>query len=50
MTLLHRAVSDGAHPHLAAAFANPDPHPNEVPDERLGRILNLILDGLLPEP
>ncbi|MGH3798486.1 MAG: TetR/AcrR family transcriptional regulator [Pseudonocardiaceae bacterium] len=50
MTLLHRAVSDGAHPHLAAAFANPDPHSNEAPDERLGRILNLVLDGLLPEP
>jgi hypothetical protein len=41
-----RAVSDGAHPHLAAAFA--DPYPNESPDERLGRILNLVLDGCSP--
>lgn len=50
MTLLHRAVSDGAHPHLAAAFDDPVPHPDESPDERLGRILTLVLDGLLPEP
>jgi AcrR family transcriptional regulator len=50
MAVLHRAASDGAHPHLAAAFAEPEPHPNESSDERLGRILRLVLDGLLPEP
>lgn len=31
-----RCAQRGAHPHLAAAFADPDPHPNESPDERLG--------------
>lgn len=48
MTILHNAVSDGAHPHLAAAFADPVPHPTESSDERLGRILGVVLDGLLP--
>jgi AcrR family transcriptional regulator len=50
MTLLSKAVADGTHPHLAAAFADVIPHPDESPDERLGRTLALVLDGLLPEP
>lgn len=50
MEMLTRAVSDGTHPHLAAAFTGPNPYADESPDERLSRIFTLVLDGLLPEP
>ncbi len=50
MAVLQTAVCDGTHPHLAAAFEQPAPHVAESPDERLSRILALVLDGLLPEP
>jgi AcrR family transcriptional regulator len=46
---LRRAVSDGSHPHLAAALASPNPHPGESGDERVARILHRVLDGLLPD-
>lgn len=46
---LRRAVSDGSHPHLAAALASPNPHAGESGDERVARILHRVLDGLLPE-
>jgi AcrR family transcriptional regulator len=47
-TILMRAATDGAHPHLAAALAGPPP--TETGDERLARILGHVLDGLLPQP
>jgi AcrR family transcriptional regulator len=46
---LRREVSDGSHPHLAAALASPNPHPGESGDERVARILHRVLDGLLPD-
>jgi AcrR family transcriptional regulator len=47
--LLRTAVSDGSHPHLAAALTSPNPHPGETGDERVTRILRQVLDGLLPD-
>jgi AcrR family transcriptional regulator len=46
---LRSAVSDGSHPHLAAALASPNPHPDESGDQRVARILHRVLDGLLPD-
>jgi AcrR family transcriptional regulator len=46
--LMRRAVSDGSHPHLAAALASPNPHAGESGDDRVARILHRVLDGLLP--
>lgn len=46
---LRSAVSDGSHPHLAAALASPNPHPGESSDERVARILHRVLDGMLPD-
>lgn len=44
------AAADGSHPHLAAVLSGPVPDTGESGDERLARILGLVLDGLLPEP
>lgn len=46
---LGRLVSGGEHPHLAAALSGPPPAEPESQDDRLARILTLVLDGLLPE-
>jgi hypothetical protein len=48
-TLL-RVAADGTHPHLAAALSGPMPGEDETAEQRFGRILGLVLDGLLPEP
>lgn len=48
--ILTRAVSDGTHPHLAAALSGPGSSTGESDDDRLARILGLVLDGLLREP
>jgi AcrR family transcriptional regulator len=49
LDFLSRAVTDSSHPHLAAALASSDPHAGESPEDRVARILNRVLDGLLPE-
>jgi len=46
--LLRLAAADGDHPHLAAALAEAAAEPVESHDDRFGRILTLVLDGLLP--
>jgi hypothetical protein len=46
---LMRAATDGTHPHLAAAVSGPMSGEGETAEERFGRILGLVLDGLLPE-
>ena len=48
-TILVRAAADGTHPHLAAALAGPPPSTSEAGDDRLARILGLVLYGLLPD-
>ncbi|MGI9002163.1 MAG: TetR/AcrR family transcriptional regulator [Pseudonocardia sp.] len=48
--ILMCAVDDGTHPHLAAALSGPGSGTGESADDRLARILRLVLDGLLPEP
>jgi hypothetical protein len=45
---LQRAAADGGHPHLAATLAEAATEPVEPQDDRFGRILTLVLDGLLP--
>lgn len=45
---LVRVATDGAHPRLAAAMADPAPDAAEPPDDRLARVFGLVLDGLLP--
>lgn len=47
---LQQAVGGGQYPHLAAALATPPTGEPESQDERLARILTLMLDGLLPWP
>ena len=49
MTVMACAAQDGSHPHLAAVFAEPPPDGGETGDERMARILRLVLDGLLPD-
>ncbi|TCK27495.1 TetR/AcrR family transcriptional regulator [Pseudonocardia endophytica] len=49
MTVLVGMAHDGTHPHLAAVFADPPADPGESGDERMARILRVVLDGLLPE-
>lgn len=46
-TILMRAVSDSTHPHLAAALTGPASNTGESADDRLARILGLVLDGIL---
>lgn len=48
-TILMAAVRDGTHPHLTAALTDPTPRDPETGDERMARILRLVLDGLLPD-
>lgn len=48
-SVLMAAAQDGSHPHLAAVFAAPPPAVVETGDERMARILRLMLDGLLPD-
>jgi hypothetical protein len=45
--LFARATAGDDHPHLAAALTGPPGV--EALDVRLGRILDLVLEGLLPE-
>jgi AcrR family transcriptional regulator len=45
---LQRSAADGGHPHLAATLAEVAAEPVEPQDDRFGRILTLVLDGLLP--
>lgn len=47
--VLMAAAQDGNHPHLAAVFAEPPPAVVETGDERMARVLRLVLDGLLPD-
>lgn len=49
ITFLQRTASDGDHPHLAAALSDQPTAPQPA-DDRLARILALVLDGLLPKP
>lgn len=49
MEFLQRAVAGGQYPHLAAALSGPPPARPESQDDRLARILAMVLDGLLPE-
>jgi AcrR family transcriptional regulator len=46
--ILMNAAADGAHPHLAAALTSLGTNTGESADDRLARILGLMLDGLLP--
>lgn len=47
--ILMAVVQDGTHPHLASALADPSPRPPETSDDRMARILRMVLDGLLPD-
>jgi len=47
--LFARAAADGDYPQLAAALADHPAGGAESLDARLGRILGLVLDGLLPD-
>lgn len=46
---LQRLVAGGDHPHLAAALSGPPAAAPESVDDRMARVLALVLDGLLPE-
>lgn len=48
MSVLVAAASDGRHPHIAEIVADP-PARTETDDERLARILRVVVDGLLPD-
>jgi AcrR family transcriptional regulator len=46
--LMQKTVSDGKHPHLAAALIDAASAPPDSPDDQLARALRLVLDGMLP--
>jgi AcrR family transcriptional regulator len=46
--ILMNAAADGVHPHLATALTSLGANTGESADDRLARILGLVLDGLLP--